>query len=1024
MKNKITKSSNPKIITFKQRSIWVVVLFNLLINSSYSQVNQFFGQIANDEFGNSSIFKMERDGSNFNLINDMLTRFYPDINVSWSLLDQKFYFTTFRGGLHDGGMIVTWDPLKSKLSKEFDFNDSGNRFYPHGILCVCENGKMYGSSERGGVFDRGVLFEWDATLKLFTKKIDFNPDDSIYYFASMMQAENGKFYAITYEAIIEWDSSTNVYKNIHYFQPFWDINGDNPKGKLVQASNGKIYGICEQGGQYNKGAIFEIDPVTLVYTKKIDFQDPDYGVWPSCTLIEADNHKLYGFTDGYSDDGSKLFEYDPETNQLVVKYIFNNALNGRSPVGSLTKGENGKLYGTTCSGGINGVGVIYEWDPITDIYSKKIDFDSSMSGVTYYASPLVQYGNGNFYGMFRDNKGGREVIFEWDVTNNCIKNQIIAYGDMMGQRIYRDLILADNGKIYGVTSNGGQYDFGTLIELDPIEDSYSIKNELYYSNSGSHPFGSLLTSENGKMYGMSSGKDIYNLSDGSIFEWDPKTCNFQNKFDFDDKMGSHPKGSLMQASNGKFYGMTENGGAWFDETNSTYKAYGVLFEWDPVSEIYLKKIDFNNVDGRNPVSNLVQANNGKLYGMTPYGGASNKGVLFEWDIDSNIYTKRIDFNNINGEFPIDALLLAGNGKLYGTTPSGGLYSNGVLFEFDPLTKTYLVKINFDGFANGATPGGSLIQSTNGKLYGVTMGGGIYDKGVLFEWDPATENFLKVIDFDGLEKGSAPYGRLLEISNATNDTIVVQSCLSYTSPSGKYIFTESGIYKDFLTSGTGCDSIITIYLTINSKSTSSTIQPKTCGSYTSPSGRYTWEKSGTYLDTIPNDAGCDSVITIELNILKVDPTLTFLSGSTEIISNDATAHHQWVDCNNDYSHIKGETGQSFKPGREGYYAVIVSYGWCADTSECVQVGTTGISPNPLQKSITLYPNPTNGRFIINLGREFDEAIITITEIDGRLIQRKQVEEAQLVELDITAPAGIYLVTITTSKESAVFRIMKN
>lgn len=91
---------------------------------------------------------------------------------------------------------------------------------------------------------------------------------------------------------------------------------------------------------------------------------------------------------------------------------------------------------------------------------------------------------------------------------------------------------------------------------------------------------------------------------------------------------------------------------------------------------------------------------------------------------------------------------------------------------------------------------------------------------------------------------------------------VSRCNSYTSPSKKYTWTSSGNYSDTVKNIMDCDSILRIYLTIN-KSTSSILNVTACKSYTSPSKKYTWTKSGKYYDRLTNSKGCDSNITINL-----------------------------------------------------------------------------------------------------------------------------------------------------------------
>ena len=137
--------------------------------------------------------------------------------------------------------------------------------------------------------------------------------------------------------------------------------------------------------------------------------------------------------------------------------------------------------------------------------------------------------------------------------------------------------------------------------------------------------------------------------------------------------GYHPLGSLIQASDGKLYGMTSEGSS----------NVGCYLSFDPSSATYTKLEDFDNTNGSQPDGSLIQASDGKLYGMTFYGGTSNVGVIFSFDPSSSIYTKLKDFDNTNGGSPLGSLMQASDGKFYGMTTGGGSNGEGVIFSFDP-----------------------------------------------------------------------------------------------------------------------------------------------------------------------------------------------------------------------------------------------------------------------------------------------------------------------------------------------------
>ena len=204
-------------------------------------------------------------------------------------------------------------------------------------------------------------------------------------------------------------------------------------------------------------------------------------------------------------------------------------------------------------------------------------------------------------------------------------------------------------------------------------------------------------------------------------------------------------------------------------------------------------------------------------------------------------------------------------------------------------------------------------------------------------------------------------------------------------------------------------------------TTSTITETACDSYVSPSGNYTWTTSGTYFDTIPNAAGCDSVVTLDLTVNTVDVSVTQVG---EVLTADETgATYQWLDCETQTA-ISGATNQTYTATVNGTYAVEVSKDGCTDTSACSTVSGIGIIENDFGTSLALFPNPTDGKVTVDLGKSYQNVKIRLTDVSGKLINKSDdYMTGQSFDMNIGEPAGVYLLQIETENKMAIIRLMK-
>jgi uncharacterized repeat protein (TIGR03803 family) len=744
----------------------VLLLFCFGLNLAYAQPPAFWGMTAEGgAFNAGTIFKMAPDGTGYT-VQHSFTLETPGSRPGFGsqmlqLANGKMYGVTEYGGANQNGVLYEYNPATNTYIKLHDFTQAtGQR--PAGGLALAPNGKLYGLAQVGGTANLGVLFEFDLTTNTYTKKVDFTGANGAFPFACTLYLHtNSKFYGVTNQGgtaglglLFEYDPATNTYtKKIDFTGT---ANGSYPYTTLMITSTGRVFGATGQGGTNNNGTLYEYNPSTNVLTKRRDFSTAD-GRFPLAALVEANNGRLYGTTgNGGSASGGTLFEFNLATNTFTKKIDFNGT-NGEVPYPGLIKAANGNLYGMTNGGGTSGVGTIFEYEVTTNTLTKKLEFfydpvtGKALNGMAP-TSNFTLASNGLLYGT--TSQGGSAaggVIFEYNTSTNSYSKKIDFNYSPAGVYPYGGLVRAANGRFYAMTQIGGANDEGALFEFNPNGNVYTKRHD-FSSTSGNYPTGSLAAAPNGKLYGMTPNDGSFNR--GTLFEFDPATNTFTKKVDFDyNSNGSEPRGSLLLASNNKFYGMTNSGGQTGD---------GVLFEYDPATSILTNKIEFEYNTGSEPYGDLTQATNGKLYGMTREGGDNGNasGTLFEYDIATNTMTSRVNFSELNGENPEGNLVQAPNGKLYGFTRFGGATSEGVLFEFDPTTNTYAKKLDFGGTNFGSGPAGSLAISPNGKLYGGTNYGGANGRGVIFEYDPANNTFTKKLDLNSTNGAHILWQRFL------------------------------------------------------------------------------------------------------------------------------------------------------------------------------------------------------------------------------------------------------------------------
>lgn len=259
---------------------------------------------------------------------------------------------------------------------------------------------------------------------------------------------------------------------------------------------------------------------------------------------------------------------------------------------------------------------------------------------------------------------------------------------------------------------------------------------------------------------------------------------------------------------------------------------------------------------------------------------------------------------------------------------------------------------------------------------------------------------------------------LTIINSTTASDSVSGCDVYTWIDGNNYFSSNNTSQWTIPNAAGCDSIITLNLTMNS-STSGTDTVLGCNNFTWIDGITYTASNNTAQWTLPNVAGCDSLVTLDLTINYVD--IGVFDMSPEFLASSISGTFQWLDCLNNYAPIAGETSAYFVATQIGEYALEVQENGCVDTTYCFMVNDVGlVDLEP--KKWSVFPNPTQNTITIQFNESFSGSV-EVTDPSGRLIRKKSIEGILESELKLGNDPGVYFVRVISGGREEVVSVVK-
>jgi uncharacterized repeat protein (TIGR03803 family) len=632
----------------------------------------------------------------------------------------NLYGTTLRGGAYGYGTVFEITPgVEGKWRENvlYSFQNSSDGAGPNPGLVFDVAGNLYGacgpsaSSNYGSVFELSPSSEgWaEATLYVFQGGSDgvgpngdlvFDTAGNLYGTTMRGGGSNncgcGVVFELTPGADGQWTESV-----IHTFTGVPD--GIGPAGGVIVDADGNLYGTTQYGGNWSAnppceagcGIVFEmIRDRHGVWSERVLFRfasshdDNSYdGAFPSGSLTFDVSGNLYGAA-------GVIFRLSRGSWKEEILYDFSDSDDGINPNGGLVFDIAGNLYGTStyggkgeCSDEYSGCGTVFKLSPAKGggwkehtlyQFAGQNDGGDPVGGVVLDSA-------GNLYGAAStDGIAGVGAIFKVSRQGTRWKESTVyGFTSSDGSAPEAGLVSDSEGNFYGTTSSGGsggKYctgECGTVFKLAHDAEGHWIRSLLYIFKGGSD--------------------------------------------------GASPRSGLIFDQTGNLYGTTWTGGD--SNLGTVYKISNVSGHWAE-SVLY----SFQDIaDGGNPVGGVIFDAEGNLYGTTSYGGTYAYGTVYKLSPSSSgTWTKSVLYSfrgGSDGGSPDSGLIFDTAGNLYGTTVGGGEncsgYGCGVVFELSPLSGgwTETVLYAFTGASDGANPFGGLVFDNDGRLYGTTFSGG-------------------------------------------------------------------------------------------------------------------------------------------------------------------------------------------------------------------------------------------------------------------------------------------------------------
>jgi len=346
-------------------------------------------------------------------------------------------------------------------------------------------------------------------------------------------------------------------------------------------------------------------------------------------------------------------------------------------------------------------------------------------------------------------------------------------------------------------------------------------------------------------------------------------------------------------------------------------------------------------------------------------------------------------------------------------PDGKILVGGRFTTYNGTARRGIIRLNPEGSNDSSFDPGSGAFNGSPNFFGVASMVVLPDNKILIGGDFPVFNGIFLGRLVCLNEDGSTFDTFLSAFAAEVRSIQKQS-------DGKIL-----IAGDFNTYNTWqANRIVRLNLDGGCEETTAVDIQNQCGAFTWIDGNLYSSNNNTATFTLQNSAGCDSIVTLNLTINTLSLSVS-QSGNT-LTANETNATYRWLDCNNNNTPIENATAQSFTPSQSGNYAVEITKNGCTEVSACIQVTITSIETLENSSTSFVFPNPANHYVSIALPDGMNSKQLKLLDASGRIVHSSPMPfSSEIKTIDISMyENGLYLLIIEFENgHSSINRIIK-